>query len=159
MMETTWPFGILAFDLSALGSDGAVDIADVFLRTDDFELHDGFEDDRLGALGGILESLAGGDLIGDLGRVDVVVRTEGQFTGDVDHLVAGDDAAIHGFMDAFLDGRDEFIGDDAAFDGVDEFEIVVALDILRDLLAFDQAASSAARSDGRGRTGLCRRSA
>lgn len=50
-------FGLTAFDLTALGSDRAVDVAHVFLGRNDFELHDRFEQYRLGALGGILESL------------------------------------------------------------------------------------------------------
>ncbi len=84
----------------------------------------------------------GGDFVGDFGRVDIVVGAEGQLAGDVDHLETGHDAAVHGFVHAFFDGRNEFLRDDAAFDGVDEFEIVVALDVLRDLLAFGPAASS-----------------
>ncbi len=86
---------ITALDKASLGGDGAVDVAHVLLGTDDFELHDGFEDDGFGALGGVLEGLAGGDLVGDLGRVDVMVRAESQLAGDVDHLETGDDAAIH----------------------------------------------------------------
>jgi hypothetical protein len=40
------------------------------------------------------------------------------------HLVAGEDAAIHGFLDTLLNGRDEFLRDNTSLDGVDEFEIL-----------------------------------
>ena len=64
---------LLAFDAPAAPAEVADHVAEEVLRRDDLDLEDRLEQDRLGALGRLLEGERAGDLEGDLRRVGVVV--------------------------------------------------------------------------------------
>ncbi|OBQ37119.1 MAG: hypothetical protein AN484_25225, partial [Aphanizomenon flos-aquae WA102] len=113
--------GFHALDLAAAAVKVTHDVALVFFRGDDFDLHDGLEEDRLGVLHGFLEGEDAGHLKGHFVRVYFVEGTEDDAGLEVDHRVTGDGAVVGGFEDAFGGGLDEFLGDDAADDLVDDF--------------------------------------
>ena len=89
---------------------------------DHLDREDRLEQDRLGALGGLLEGERAGDLEGDLRGVHVVVLAVHQRHAHVDRRIARLDAVLERLLDALLDRRDELRGDRAALDLVDEVE-------------------------------------
>ena len=138
-------------------------VAHELLRRDDLDREDRLEQDRLGALGRLLEGERAGDLEGDLRRVGVVVLAVDERDAHVDHRVAGLDAVLERLLDALLDRRDELGRDRAALDLVDEVEALAGrrLDVdvddavlaraagLADELALDLLGRRRGRSRGR----------
>src|SRR6476659_9283802 len=66
------------FDAPTPGVEGPHDVAEIVLRRDHLDRHDGLEELRLAALHRLLEGHGAGDLEGHLARVDVVVRAVDQ---------------------------------------------------------------------------------
>src|SRR2546422_11218631 len=91
-------------------------------RGGDFDLHDRLEQGGGGLLHRLLESQGTGDFEGDVGRVDVVVRTVVQHDTEIDHGVASEKPLHAGVLDSLLDGRDEILRAGAPEDVVLEFE-------------------------------------
>ena len=77
----------------------------------------------LGLACGFLEGHRSGDLECHFVRVDVVVAAVVQRDLDVDHFVAGENAALHRFLNALVDRLDVLLGNRAALDVVDELVI------------------------------------
>ena len=75
----------------------------------------------------VLEAERRRDLERRRARVDVVVAAVVERGLHVDEREAGEHAALHGLVDALLDGRDELLRDDAADDVVLEDEARAAL--------------------------------
>ena len=76
-------------------------------------------------------------------RVDRVVRPVEDRGAEVDHRVAGQEAAQPRVLDALLDGRDELPRDRAAEDVVDELEVAAARQRLEPDLAVAELAVAA----------------
>ena len=68
---------------------------------------------------------------------------------DANHREAGEDAGFHGFLHASIDGRNEFLGDVAAGDLVDELVALAVLGVER-----LEASSSTCDRTGREPPGL-----
>src|SRR5699024_9390452 len=115
-------------DLAAAGVDVADDVPHVVLGGRDLDDHKRLEDHRLAPGSGLLEGHRAGDLERHLGRVDLVVGTVDEGRLDVDHRVAGQDAVLHGVLDARVHGGDVLLGHAAAGDLVVELVGLALLD-------------------------------
>lgn len=116
-----------ARDVAAPGGDIADDVAHILVGDNDTDLHDGFENDGIRLLAGLLERHGTGDLERKLRRVDLVIGAVVQRDLYVDHGEAGQNARFHRAANALLDRRNEFLRDRAADGGVDELEALAAL--------------------------------
>src|SRR6185437_715349 len=116
--------GLGVLDAAAAAVEIAGDCADVVLLVgdDDLDLHGGFEQGRLGALGGFLEGHGAGDLEGHFAGVHLVEGTVEERDLDIAHGIAGEHAAFERLFDALLDRLDELLGDGTADDVVLEDE-------------------------------------
>src|SRR5436190_3377538 len=103
-------------------------VAEVVLGRDHLDRHHGLEQLRLAALHRLLERHRAGDLEGHLARVDVVVGAVDQLDLQVHDRVAGEDAGLHGLLDAQVDGRDVLLRDLAADDLVHELVALARLE-------------------------------
>jgi hypothetical protein len=113
--------GIRAQDLAPAAGDVADDVAHVLVGDVDVHGHDRLEEGvRPLLLRGLLEGQGAGNLEGHFRGVDVVVGAVEECHAEVDHRVAGDQAARGGLLDALVHRRDELARDDAAHDAVDE---------------------------------------
>src|SRR3954471_2488275 len=97
-------------DDPAPGVQVADDVAHVVLGRDDLDGHERLEQGRVGLACGLLEDHRAGDLEGHLRGVDLVVLAVDQGGLDTDHRVAGEDAVLHGVLDALVDRRDVLPG-------------------------------------------------
>src|SRR5439155_20111070 len=99
----------------------AVGIADAvpgeLLGYDDLDLHDRLDDHRTRLRHGRLECHGARDLERHLVRVDLVRRAVHDGRLEVHHRIAGDDAVLHGLLDALLDGLRPFLREAVAADG------------------------------------------
>src|SRR3954447_160180 len=93
-------------------------VTHVVLGRDDLDGHERLEQGRVGLARGLLEDHRAGDLEGHLRGVDLVVLTVEQDGLDTHHRVAGEDAVLHGVLDAVVDRGDVLPGHPAAGDGV-----------------------------------------
>jgi hypothetical protein len=108
-------------DLATAGVEVADDVAHVVLGRDVTSTAIiGSSSTGSGLAGGLLERHRAGDLERHLGGVDVVVGAVDERHLDVDHRVAGEDAVLHGLLDAGVDRGDVLLGDAATGDLVDE---------------------------------------
>src|SRR5919199_75093 len=105
-------------DHPAPGVQVADDVTHVVLGRDDLDGHHRLEQGRAGLAGGLLEDHRAGDLEGHLRGVDLVVLAVEQGGLDADQRVAGEDAVLHGVLDALVDRRDVLPRDAATGDGV-----------------------------------------
>src|SRR5688572_19214206 len=113
--------GLETFDSAAASVEIAHYVTEVLLRRHDLDGHDGLEQLRLRPLHRVLEGHRPGDLESHLARVDVVVRAVDELDADVDYRIAGQDAGLHGLLDAEVDGGNVLARDLAADDLVEEF--------------------------------------
>src|SRR5690348_4473065 len=122
-------------DLTTAGVDVADDLTHVVLGRGDLDGHHRLEQHGAGLARGLLEGLRTGDLERELGGVDLVVATVEKNDADARHLVAGQDAELHGLLRTRVDRRDVLLRDAATGDLVHELvRGVPALDRLdRDL--------------------------
>src|SRR5690606_21225934 len=93
-------------------------VTHVVLGGHDLDLHDRLQEHRAGLLEAFLEGHRTGDLERHFVRVDVVERAVDGADLDVNHREAGQDAILHGLLDALARGRDVLLRHDAADDGV-----------------------------------------
>src|SRR5690606_33226471 len=98
----------------------AHDVTHVVFRRFHLDLHDRLEQHGAGLLHAFLEAHGAGDLERHFVRVDVMVGTVEQGDLDVHDREAGDDAILHGLLDALVDRRDILLRHHAANDGVDK---------------------------------------
>ena len=124
-------YGLPDVDGTTTCVDVAHHIAHVLFRSTHFHGHDRLEDDRLGLRGSFLEAHGTCDLEGHFGGIDVVDLAVGDGSLDANHREAGEDAGFHGFLHASIDGRNEFLGDVAAGDFVDELVGLAVLGVER----------------------------
>src|SRR5690606_2127822 len=118
-------------DLTTAGVDVADDLAHVVLGRGDLDGHHRLEEHGAGLARGLLEGLRTGDLERELGGVDLVVGTVEQRHADTGHLVAGEDAELHGLLRTGVDRRDVLLRHAATGHLVDELvRGVAALDRL-----------------------------
>ncbi len=96
--------------------------ADEVVRDPDGDLVDRLEQRHLALLGGLPQRQRAGGLERGVGGVDAVRLAVDQGDPQVDHRVAGDQAALHLGADALLDRRDVVVRHRAADDLVDELE-------------------------------------
>src|SRR6266568_1728963 len=95
-------------------------VAHVLLGRGDLDCHHRLEQYRVGPARGGLERHRTGDLERHLGRVDLVVAAVEQGQLHAHERVAGEDAVLHGFLRAGVDGWDELPRDASTGDRVDE---------------------------------------
>src|SRR5690606_22290690 len=96
-------------------------VAHVVFRRHYFNLHDRFEQHRVGVARAFLETHGTGDLERHFRGVHFMVGTVVQGDLDVHHREAGDHAVLQLFLDALVHRRDVFARHHAANNGVDEF--------------------------------------
>ena len=92
---------------------------------------------------GVLEGQRAGDLERHFRGVDVVVLAVEQPHLEVDHRIAGEEAAPAGLLDPLLDRRPEVVRDGAAEDLVGEREVLAARQRLDLDLAVGELAAAA----------------
>ena len=109
----------------------------------DLDLHHRLEDRRPGARHRVLEGQRPGHLERQLVRVHLVVRAVEHRGLEVDHRVAGEEAAHARVLDALLDRRHELPRDGAAEDVVLELEVAAARQRLDPDLAVAELAVAA----------------
>ena len=124
--ELSNTFSIHTGYTAAAAVEVAHEVARIFDRRLDLDIHDGFEQGRLGLLHRILERLARREFEGQFRRIDIVVRAVVEHHAEIHHGEAGQEAALGGFHNALLHGGDVVLGDGAAEDLVDEFELGAA---------------------------------
>lgn len=107
-----------ALDLAAARVQAADDVAHVLVRRRGLDAHDRLEDLGAALRHRLADRHGGGDLEGHLRRVDLVVRAVVERDLHVDDREAQERTALHGFLDALLDGRDEVLRHGAADDDV-----------------------------------------
>src|SRR4051794_4654122 len=105
-------------DDPAPGVQVADDVTHVVLGRDDLDGHERLEQGRVGLARGLLEDHRAGDLEGHLRGVHLVVLAVEQDGLDAHHRVAGEDAVLHGVLDAVVDRRDVLPRDATTGDGV-----------------------------------------
>src|SRR4051794_221948 len=105
-------------DDPAPGVQVADDVAHVVLGRDDLDGHQRLEQGRVGLARGLLEDHRAGDLEGHLRGVDLVVLAVEQRGLDAHDRVAGEDAVLHGVLDAVVDRGDVLLRDPTTGDGV-----------------------------------------
>src|SRR6202795_4681391 len=101
----------------------------VFLGNHDFHFHDGFEEDGFRARASFLESHGARNFKGHFVRVDIVVAAIDEDHGDVHHGEARENAVVQRFANAGFDRRNEFAGNRAADNFVDEEEAVFLVEL------------------------------
>src|SRR5690348_5357967 len=119
-------FGTL--NLGAAGVEIAENGGHVFLGHDDFDFHDGLEENRFGPAAGFLEADGAGDFKGHFRAVDVVIAAVNENHGDINHHETRQRAVVHGFANAGFNGRNKFLGNRAAENLVDEEETVLLIE-------------------------------
>ena len=105
----------------------ADDRAHVILRHRHFDRHHRLQQNRLGLARRFLERHRTGDLERHFVRVDIVVAAVVQRDLDVDHLVAGENAALHRVLDALVDRLDVLLRNRAALGVVGELVALARL--------------------------------
>ncbi len=115
--------GFHAFYLATTLVKVGDNVAHGFLGGYDLYLHDRFEEDRAGLFASLLEGLDGTEFERKLVGVDRVERTVENSNLEVFYGEAGEDAVLHSRSEALLDGGDKLLGDVAALDFVDKFEV------------------------------------
>src|SRR5689334_2539519 len=105
-------------DDPAPGVQVADDVTHVVLGRDDLDGHQRLEQGRVGLARGLLEDHRAGDLEGHLRGVDLVVLAVEQDRLDAHHRVAGEDAVLHGVLDAVVHRGDVLPRDAATGHGV-----------------------------------------
>ena len=121
-----------AEDGPAAAVNVAEEIALILVRRGHFDLHDRLEENSAGLLDGVLQREDAGHLERQFVGIDFVERSIDDLHLDVDHLVAGMNAAADGFFDAVDDRRDVFLGNGTANDLVfdlDALALFVGLDL------------------------------
>jgi hypothetical protein len=93
-------------DLATAGAQVADDVAHVLLGRADLDGHHRLEQHGVGAAGGLLEDHRAGDLERHLRGVDVVRAPSSRIALMPDQRVAGQDAELHGVLDAVVDAGD-----------------------------------------------------
>src|SRR5262249_29617782 len=116
------PARLLTLDLAPAPGEVADHVAEEVLGGDHLDRHHRLEQDRVRPPRRLLDGHRAGDLEGKLRAVDVVRGAVYELDADVDHRIAGVDAARERLLDALLDGGDELARDRSALDLVDEVE-------------------------------------
>src|SRR5450759_663806 len=93
-------------DLAAAGVEVADHFAHVVLGSAYLDCHDRLKEHGVRLADGLLQDHGAGDLERHLGGVDVVVCPVEQRGLDADERVAGQDAELHGGLDALVDAGD-----------------------------------------------------
>ena len=119
--------GLEALDLTAAAVEVADDITHILVGDNDADLHDGFENDGIRLLAGLLERHGTGDLERKLRRVDLVIGAVVQRDLDVDDRVTGENTGEHGALNTGIDRGNVFLGDRAADEGVDKLVTLAGL--------------------------------
>ena len=122
-------------DLAPPGVEVTDDVAQVFVRSDDLEAHNRFEQGWFGLAGGVFEGQGGGDLESQGSGIGLTERTAGQSRPDIRQGKTGQQADIERFADPVFDGRDELGRDLVRFGLVDEDEALAARKGLKPQLA------------------------
>src|SRR5262249_14717958 len=107
-----------ARDLAALGVEVRHDVPQVALRHPDLDLHDGFQQHRVGLHCRLSNGERAGDLEGYVGRVNGVVLAVHQADLDVHHRIAGDHTLGHATAAPPRQGGPEVLRDGPAEDFV-----------------------------------------
>ncbi len=115
-----------AADAAAPAVQIAHQVAGVVARRVDLDVHHRLEQRRARARHAVLERERRRHLERQLVRVDRVERAVEDRGAEIDHRVAGQEAAEPRVLDALLDRRDELPRDRAAEDVVDELEVAAA---------------------------------
>ena len=118
--------GIHALDTRAFLVEIGNDVAGVGLRHLHLELHNGFEQHQSSLPNRTLKSLRAGQPKGDLRRVDGVLLAVIEPDLHVHDGIAGQDAALHRFTHAFVNGRSQALTDHTADDVVHELVTLAA---------------------------------
>src|SRR5699024_8944477 len=114
-------------DLATTGVDVTDDLTHELLRGADLDGHHGLHQDRARLARGLLEGHRAGDLERHLRGVDVVELAVQEDGLDPDDRVAGEDAVLHGVLDARVDAGDVLLRDAATGDLVLELVQLAAL--------------------------------
>ena len=132
-----------AADAAAAAVEIAHQVAGEVARRVDLDVHDRLEQRRAGARHAVLEGERAGHLERHFARVDRVERAVEDAGAEVDHRVAGEEAAHPRVLDPLLDRRHELARDRAAEDVVDELEVAAARQRLELHLAVAELAVAA----------------
>src|SRR5215469_11199801 len=116
-----------ALDSSAAAVQIADDRAHELFRYHHFHRHHRLQQYRAGFARRFLERHRSGDLEGHFVRIDFVIAAVVQDGLHIDHLVAREYAAFHGFLNALVDRLDVLLGNHATHDLVDELVALAGL--------------------------------
>src|ERR1700687_2992091 len=116
-----------AFDAAATRTQVAHDRSRVIFRSHDFDRHHRLQNDWTRLARRFLERHRTGDLERHFVGIDIVVAAVVERRLDVDHRIAGENAAFHGLLHALIDRLDVFLRHRAAYDIVDEFVALARL--------------------------------
>src|SRR5579862_1493148 len=108
------------FNAAAARTQVAHDCSGEILRHDDFNRHYWFQQHRGSLASGFFESHGPGNLECHFARVNFVIAAVVEGRLDVDHFVAGENAAFHGLFNALIDRLNVFPRHRPAHDVVDE---------------------------------------
>ena len=116
-----------ALDLATASVQIADDIAQILIRNDNSNLHDGLGDDGVSLAHSVLEGHRTCNGEGHFRGVDLMIRTIPQGDLDINNRIACQNASLHSTLNTVVDSRDVFLRDSAANDSVDELVTLVKM--------------------------------
>src|SRR5579862_2636511 len=109
-----------ALDPSTARTQIAHDGAGKIFRRDDFHRHDRLQNDRARLASSLFERHRAGDLESHFVRIHIVIAAVEERRFYIDHRIAGENAAFHGFLHTLIDRLDVLLGHGTTYDVVDE---------------------------------------
>ena len=116
-----------ALDLATASVQVADDIAQILIRNDNSNLHDGLGDDGISLAHSVLEGHRTCNGEGHFRGVDLMIRTIPQGDLHVNDGITSQNTGLHSTLDTVVDSRDVFLRDSAANDGVDKLVTLTRL--------------------------------